>query len=186
MAGPGGVYGTGIGGVGIGDFQIGVSPIGYSAPVTIPRTDIRTVWDVQNSRGDWQLSGAALLAGDDLATAVLISFFSDRLAEPDDVIPDGTKNRRGWWGDTGQKYPIGSRLWLLERSKLTKDTARQAQDYGAEALQWLIDDGVIVGAYVTAQVVNRVPGRLVMGVTLYRSDGTTVALNFVWVWNGIT
>lgn len=182
MNGPGGIFGTGIGGVAIGDFQIGVSPIGFSLPANIPKTDIRTVWDVQNARGDWQLSGAALLAGDDLATAVLNSFFSERLAEADDIIPDGTKNRRGWWGDP----KLGSRLWLLERSKLTKDTARQAQNYGAESLQWLIDDGVIVGARITAQVVARVPGRLVMGVVLYRSDGTTVALNFVWVWNGIT
>jgi len=167
----------------IGGFGIGISAIGEDAQLY---TDIRTVWDVQNARGDWQLSGLSLLAGDDLATAVLISFFSDKLVANDQVIPDGTKDRRGWWGDAGQDVNIGSFLWLLERAKLTRDTARKAVDYGKDALQWLIDDGVIIKADVTAQIVNRVPGRLVMGVVLYRTDGTRTALNFVWVWSGVT
>lgn len=145
-------------------------------------SDIRTVWNVQQSQGDWELSGAQLLDGDDLATAALISFFSERQANNDDEIPDGTKNRRGWWADP----TLGSRLWLLEREKLTRETARRAKDYGEESLQWLVDDGVIAAYEVTAEVVARVPGRLVMGVTLFRTDGTKVALNFVWVWNGIT
>lgn len=145
-------------------------------------TDIRTVWDVARVRGDWQISGASLLDGDDLQTSTLISFFTDRQANTDDIIPDGTKNRRGWWADP----TMGSRLWLLEREKLTRETARRAKDYGEECLQWMIDDGVIVGRDVTAEVAARVPGRLLMGVILHRTDGTTVALNFVWVWNGIT
>lgn len=155
-------------------------------PPRMAGTDIRTVWDIQNARGDWQLSGADLLAGDDLATAVLISFFTDRLANEDDVIPDGTADRRGWWGDAGQDIPIGSRLWLLERAKLTPDTARQAEDYGREALQWMIADKVVARYEVAARVVSTVPGKLVMGVVLYKTDGTRKALNFVWVWNGIT
>lgn len=149
-------------------------------------TDIRTVWDVQNARGDWQMSGADLLYGDDLATAVYISFFSDRVAADDDIIPDGTDDPRGWWGDEGEDFPIGSRLWLLERSKLTPDIALKAQDYGTEALQWMITDGVVAKVDVAARVVATVPGRLVMAVILYKTDGTRVALNFVWVWNGIT
>lgn len=156
--------------------------------MTVPflTTDIRTVWDIQGVRGDWQLSGAELLAGDDLATACLISFFTDRLANEDDQIPDGTANRRGWWGDAGQPDPIGSRLWLLERSKLDRNVANRAKDYGTEALQWLVDDGVVAKFTVDAEVVSTVPGRLVMRVVLYKTDGTRKALNFVWVWAGIS
>lgn len=145
------------------------------------QTDIRIVWDVANGRGDWQLSGADLLRGDDLATAVLVSLFTDALAADDDEIPDGSGDRRGWWGDA----TIGSRLWLLTREKLTLDTAARAEGYGREALQWLINDGVAVRADLKATPIFGVPGKLILAVTLYKTDGTRRALNFVWVWNGI-
>lgn len=174
-----------IGGVPIGEFQIGVSPIGFPIHGRPNHTDIKTVWNVQDGRGDWQLSGHDLLSGDDLETSVFISFFSDRTARADDKLPDATQDRRGWWGDTGQEFPIGSWLWLLERAKLTPDTARQAESYAIEALDWMIADKVIVGAEVAADVVSTVPGKLVMAVILYKTDGTRKALNFVWVWNGI-
>ena len=104
--------------------------------------DISTIWNSTN--GDWQLSGKSLASGKDLLTAVVISLFTDRQAEPDNPISDGTDDLRGWWGDTGSDR-IGSRLWLLERSKRTQATLQLAQGYIAEALQWLIDDGVVAG-----------------------------------------
>lgn len=175
------------GGVPIGEFEIGVSPIGFLPFPPIAHTDIKTVWNVQQSSGDWEMSGADLLSGDDLATAVLISWFTDGVALPDDVIPDGTDDKRGWWGDAGQDFTIGSRLWLLERSKLTPAIAKEAQDYGMEALQWLIADGVVAKIAVAARIVATVPGKLVLGAVLYKSDGTVAkAVNFVWVWNGIS
>src|SRR5260363_352074 len=70
----------------------------------------------------------------DLQIAVMISLFTGRQARPDDVIPDGSTDARGWWG----KPNIGSRLWLLERAKATEATRQQARDYMTEALQWLI------------------------------------------------
>ena len=147
----------------------------------IPQTDIRVVWDVLGGRGDWQLSGADLLRGDDPATAVLVSLFTDALAASDDEIPDKTDDRRGWWGDPA----IGSRLWLLTREKLTLDTAARAETYGRESLQWLIADGVIVKVDLKATPIFGVPGKLILSVVLYKTDGSRKALNFVWVWNGI-
>ena len=35
-----------------------------------------------------------------LETSILISLFSDRLADIEDLLPDNTGERRGWWGDT--------------------------------------------------------------------------------------
>nr|GAT43694.1 predicted protein [Mycena chlorophos] len=125
--------------------------------------------------GDWQLSGADLLSGNDLTTAVLISLFTDRLAEASDTIPDGTTNRRGWWGDLDQDYPIGSRLWLLARSKLTQAVANKAQDYCIEALQWMIDDGVAASVTVTAQIIY--PKTLIVRPVLNKSDGTKRVAN---------
>lgn len=145
-------------------------------------TDISTVWDVANSQGDWQVNGADLLSGNDLATAVLISLFTDGLAEASDVIPDGSTDRRGWWGDAYDKYPIGSRLWLLARSKLTQTVANNAQDYATEALQWMIDDGVVATVTVTATIVE--PKMLQLVIVLDQGDGSTpTPLTFNWAWN---
>lgn len=147
-------------------------------------SDITTVWDPATGRGDYQLSGADLLSGDDLQTAVLISLFTDRQSAPDDIIPDGTQDPRGWWGDQGEQYPIGSRLWLLDRAKQETEVLNLAQDYITEALQWLIDDGVAARIAVHCEWT----GLSVLGaqIEIYRQDGSRVALNYAWAWKGVS
>lgn len=142
-------------------------------------SDIATIWS--STRGDWQQMGADLKSGNDLSTAVIISLFSDRQANADDVIPDGSGDPRGWWGDVGQ-YMIGSRLWLLERAKRTQQTIALAQGYIEEALQWLIDDGVVAKFDVYVEWTQQ--HMLGAQVTAYRTDGTTQAMNFGWAWIG--
>jgi phage gp46-like protein len=139
--------------------------------------DVTTVWSIPNLRGDWQQDGPSLLAGDDLQTAVLISLFTDRLALPSDVTPDG--DRRGWWGDD-PRYPIGSRLWLLGRVKGPLDVPHRAQNYAAEALQWMVDDGIVATFDITAEWIN--PNRLDLTVIANRRDGSRVAMQFPQVW----
>lgn len=143
--------------------------------------DITTVWDVANARGDWQLSGADLLSGSDLATAVLISLFTDRQAEASDVLPDNTGDRRGWWGDLDEDYRIGSRLWLLSRSKLTQQVANQAKDYCQEALQWMLDDGVAASISITTKII--LPSTLVVNTMITKADGTAASYQFNWAWS---
>ncbi|MGF6792779.1 phage GP46 family protein [Paraburkholderia sp. 35.1] len=142
--------------------------------------DITTVWSIPGMRGDWAMDGPSLLAGNDLQTAVLISLFTDRLALPSDPTPDG--DRRGWWGDTDPKYRIGSRLWLLDRVKGPLDVPQRAQDYAAEALQWMIDDGVVASFDISSEWIN--PNRLDLIVIANRKDGTTIAMKFPQVWTG--
>ncbi len=88
---------------------------------------------------------------DELAQAVLISLFSWRKSESDDGVQ--VPHRQGWWGDsfatvTGDR--IGSRLWLLQREKVTPDVLVRARDYAKESLQWLVDDQVVTSVDVTA------------------------------------
>lgn len=139
--------------------------------------DVRTVWNIPRMQGDWVLDGPSLASGHDLETAILISLFSDRLALASDETPDG--DRRGWWGDDAQ-YPIGSRLWLLGRAKGPRDLPQRAHDYASEALQWLIDDGVVARFDITAVWVS--PARLDLVVVANQRDGTRVALRFAQVW----
>lgn len=145
-------------------------------------SDISINWSPALSRGDWTLLGAQLQGGTDLVSAILISLFTDRVAGPDDVIPDGTTDPRGWWGDDAA-YPIGSRLWLLSRAKQTDDTLALAQGYIAEALQWLIDDGVVARFGITVEWSS--PGRLGARIVAYESSGTAIALNSSSLWASI-
>lgn len=146
-------------------------------------SDTTTVWDVANARGDWQQAGALLTTGDDLATSILISLFTDRQAAPEDVIPDGSGDPRGWWGDLGETTPIGSRLWLLSREKQTQQTLQRAYDYIVEAVQWLIDDGVVAKFDVYVEWTKA--SELGAQVVAYKQDGSTVATAYSWAWQGI-
>jgi phage gp46-like protein len=121
----------------------------------------------------------SIIAGDDLRTAVLISLFTDREAETDDVIPDGTTDPRGWWAQA-----IGSRIWLLYRSKQTAETLRNARDYASEALQWLLDAGI--AARIDVQTLYPRPGFLGWIINIYKTDGTKRTFQFDWAWQGVT
>ena len=146
--------------------------------------DIATVWN--STHGDWIMNGADLSNANDLETAVLISLFTDRVANPGDTTSNGNPDPRGWWGDnqpSGNTVPIGSRLWLLDRSKHTQKVLQQAQTYAQEALQWMIEDGVC--ARITVFAEWQAGNFLGMLVTIYRQDGTTVPLNFKWAWEQI-
>lgn len=63
--------------------------------------DIAIVW--RNGRGNLALNGSDLLTDNSIETAVIISLFTDRRAQPSDLIPDGSTDRRGWWADSFRK-----------------------------------------------------------------------------------
>lgn len=149
-------------------------------------SDLAIIWNPQTGYGDLNLVGAQLQSGQDLETAILVSIFTDRVAMTDDAIIDGTNDPRGWWGDTGRAYPVGSRLWLLERAKQTQETAQLAKDYLLEALQWLIDDGAVGRFDITTQWIAAQPGTLGAWLIAYKPDGTTLNLQYAWTWNGIS
>lgn len=92
-------------------------------------------------------SGTDILVDDTLETAITASLFSDALARPDDTIPDGSENRRGFWAD--QKH--GSLLWLLERSPITTQNLAKYREYATMALQWMLDEGAAESVVVTAE-----------------------------------
>lgn len=145
-----------------------------------------TVWnqdDLSTYYADWKLAGPSapnnaygLAADQALNTAVLISLFTWRRAEPYDNLPSGT-DPKGWWGDTVDlddfETKLGSRLWLLFRSPLNQDTANKAQDYAYEALQPLIDQGA-VAKFVCTAAIDPVKGYLVLAVNAYSQAGQLI------------
>lgn len=80
-----------------------------------------------------------------LENSILISLFTDRRSEVDDVLPDNSNDKRGYWGDTIEETTndsTGSRLWLLGRNKMEDNLLSFAEEYTRESLDWMIEDGV--------------------------------------------
>ena len=158
-------------------------------------TDIATRYSQDVAAGigpqcDWSLAGGDLVSDQSLLSAILIALFTDRLAAPDDELPDQSGDRRGWWGDApldqtarpAKADLIGSRLWLLVRQKQTEAVLTKAIGWAREALQWLIDDGVaqrvtVVGEWGGLWVLK-------LGITLSRitSNGGTVDQRYDVTW----
>ncbi|WP_295379534.1 phage GP46 family protein [uncultured Pseudacidovorax sp.] len=122
-----------------------------------------------------------LAVTDPLARAAVISLFTWRRAAPDDRVEGA---RFGWWGDGLEdglpNDQIGSRLWLLSREKVTLDTINRARQYGREALQWFVDDGVATAVDVTAERIDVFV--IALQCVIRRVDGTLATLRFNDLW----
>jgi phage gp46-like protein len=119
-----------------------------------------------------------------LIRAVVVSLFTWRRAEPDDVLPSDQKF--GWWGDnfaesTGDK--IGSRLWLLSRAKFTPDIPARAREYAEQALAWLVEDGVALSVIVQSE--RQGLETLVLSCLIVRGDAAKLNIRFADVWKYI-
>lgn len=137
---------------------------------------------------DGQITSSELLN-----TAVIISLFSRRRADDGDSLPEPNGPLEGWWADgLGPSDPdgdrIGSKLWLLNRSKTTQQTLNLAKVFALEAVQWLVDDGiastvdVAVWRATTAEIPELAPGNdaLAFRVEITRPTMPTTRWSGVW------
>jgi phage gp46-like protein len=150
----------------------------------IQLADLALTWLEPQGAADLSMIDADLASERGLETAVLLSLFLDRRAQPDDQPPSGDPaDRRGWWADQlaaieGDR--IGSRLWLLDRSVRSGETARRAEEYVREALAWMIEDRVVSAVAVE---IDATGNDLVIGVTLQRPGRDAVSFRFAHVWD---
>jgi phage gp46-like protein len=142
--------------------------------------DITVVWRPTLGLGDWNVVGPDLETGDDLVTAVLVSLFTDGRAQDGDVIPDGSQDRRGFWGDPWLGSPLGSRLWLIDRAKQTEAIRLAAEDFAHEALAWMVTSRIVASVDIEAEWMSA--GFLGLVITLNEADGSVVVLEFRWAW----
>ena len=149
--------------------------------------DIRLYWNNTDGIGDWLFAEGDVQTGQDLATACLVSLFTDKLATPDFVPTDGTLDRRGWWADPYNDQPLGSNLWQLERAKKTRDTLATARRYAQDALQWIVDDGVAESISVDTGWMKAEYGATCLGikVILVEPSGDLRRFTFGWAWRDI-
>lgn len=150
--------------------------------------DLALTWSNVTGDADLSLIDVDLASDAGIETAALISLFTDRRAEPDDVPPSGdVADRRGWWADQflpveGDKF--GSRLWLLDRSLSTGETARRADEYVREALGWMLVDRVVASIDVAIDMTTRRDAMLI-SITLHRPGRAAISFRYDHVWDAI-
>lgn len=131
---------------------------------------------------DIALEDGDLVTDGGLRTAIVLSLMCDRRAATDDTLPDGTGNRRGYWGDAyadveGDRF--GSRLWLIAREKSREEVREAAEAYAEEALGWLVEDGIAESVGVEAE--DQAPDGLRLRVTV-RRGGDALEQRFEYLW----
>jgi len=145
---------------------------------------------------DWNLlDDGTLDSTQALATAIIVALGTDRLAEPGDVFPDpDSSDRRGWWGDYQAQevwdgWPIGSRLWLLQRDKIEGPGSRRGAtttrvvQYINEAIQPFISRRIGSSFQVEATRVGR--EQIDALVRIYRGPVIEIELRYAILWDDI-
>ena len=146
-------------------------------------TDIAIFVD-ENGEFDLAISERDLQKSEGLENAILISLFTDARANDDDILPNNDTDKRGWWGDgfaseiNGLARPIGSKLWLLSRSKITSETINKVRDYSQAALKWLVDDGIAKSIEITPTRVD--PHTISILVIITKPSGEIFKFEKLW------
>lgn len=99
-------------------------------------------WDISFLNGDLKTSAS-------LINSYQISLFCNRNSGREiDEIKEG-----GYWGDILEEGHItGSKIWLLDREKITKETINLIQEYALESCKWLIKDGIVISHTIEIEV----------------------------------
>lgn len=119
-----------------------------------------------------------------LQTMVTISLFSNRRVRPEELDPLES-DRGGFWGeaiDTETDFVFGSRLWLLDRAKITPELLIEAEEYVLEALQWMIDRGIVQSVGATAELFGDDGIKIL--VEIERPEEEKINFQFDYLWEG--
>lgn len=129
---------------------------------------------------DMVIENGDLKPDNGLETAALISLFSNKRVTFDQ-LPQGETDRQGWWADLvsePEDDEIGSRLWTLERRKVTNTTAIEMESILSEAFNWMLEDGIAARVVVESAITgdNEIRGQ----AKIYKPDGRNIPFKFVW------
>ena len=146
--------------------------------------DIMIKWSTGEQSADFVLNGEIDLSTDaGLETAIVISLFTDRRAEGEE-LPSGETRLKGWWGDSvaeAEGDRIGSKLWLLYREKHLSEVAKRAKEYTEDALRWLTETKAARKVEVETELLPN--GMLAIGARILRpgaNEATAYRFNYNW------
>lgn len=146
---------------------------------------LRLKWFPDRQECDLVLTNGVLDLTHELETFVNACLFTDRRAEPGDRLPPGDTDPRGWWGDAyspvrGDK--IGSKLWLRVPGRSYETLPRVVENDIAEALQCLVDDGIVSSVDVSARFPAASRRRIDAVITLRRDGQRPIELKYDAIW----
>lgn len=160
-----------------------------SIPDTVPAI-------VEGCTMDWLVLDSGLLdESEELATSLRVALGTDALSDVDEILPDpDSTDRRGWWGDFEAEliwggWPIGSKLWLLSRAKITDapssegSTVARAKQYTEDAIRPFLDRGVATDQAVLATRVGL--DRIYVHAVVFRGPLAEIELSYQMLWDEI-
>lgn len=109
-----------------------------------------------------------LAVDEGLTTTLTLSVLGERRADASQV--QRPELRRGWIGNEladNLGFEQGSLLWLLYQSRQTQQQISFGANYLQDGLQWLVDDGLLIGVEVTGDA------RGAFTIRLKRANGST-------------
>ena len=115
-----------------------------------------------------------------------MSLLTNRRADDEDVLPQDNKDKQGWVGDEilNDLYPeeliLGSKLWLLQRSKINDTLLSNIKEYTLEALQWLIT--FKVAERVLVEVTRENMSHVSMEIIIYRPTDDKLSYKYFYNW----
>lgn len=170
---------------GNGPYLLKLPPFPEASPgghVEVENGDMTFIYGDSGAPADiLPVSGSSDMARDPgFETTVIIALFSDGRASDSDILPRTQKSRRGWWGDALTDFPIGSKIWLLDRTKLTGVTLALLDQYVQEALEPLITQNIAnsIESVSTRDGLNRSKTQ----ITIKRVSGENVLFEFYLNW----
>lgn len=116
-------------------------------------------------------------------TAILVSIYEEKRATSSEIaLPE---QRRGWIGnESTQDFERGSKIWLYEQQKLTREVMNNIIGAANDALAWMIDQGFAIS--VTSDVKLQ-EGEVFLNIQLQRPESTTIQRElFLWNNSGVT
>lgn len=125
-------------------------------------------------RETMRILGGDIDASDVVRDLIVFSLFTWARAKTDDPVPAGA-SRQGWFADP----TLGSRLWLLQRRAVTPAAVADARMYAAEALAWMVTEGILARVDVTAE---QVPDGIALAITYARPDAPDETVRFDRIW----
>lgn len=127
---------------------------------------------------DISWAGTTFEEHDGFEVAVMLSHFCDAPVTEDEALTPG--DLRGFWGDDVLGYTLGSKLWLLDRAKITQETLVLAKQYSEECMQWAIDQDIMSSVEAEALKIGTNRIRITNVMKTPKGDINEFAFSTMW------
>jgi len=155
------------------------------APAPVKEGDIKLIFDAEEQYAEFVLADRDVERDSGFETAVLLTLLTDKRAEAGDPLPDDSGYKGGWWGDSlpvVPDYEMGTKLWLLQRSKTLTEIPAIAKEYLADGFKWMVEDGIIKSVDITVERRRDLKDTLYITLSFMKPEGTTIFYKFYYNW----